>query len=150
MLHAHGRTFAAAVISLVFSFASAASEPPRYPPGSDVPPPGSAFILPHAPQARMIDGTTTCELIAGLRARNGDVLAGGVHLFRWGQHEPFMHVATREDGLLVAHFEARPNETVIGAAYHWHPRSRRAMWMPRQRTTCRAGRVQAGALEPTT
>ena len=134
------------LVACVIASTSGASTP-EYPPGSDVPAPGSAFVLPHAPQARMIDGSGTCELIAGIRARNGSVMQGGVHLFRWGETKPFLHVTTREDGLIVAHFPARPNERVLGGAYHRDPRNGRWVRAPRVTTRCRSGNVSAGELD---
>lgn len=149
-----GVATAALAVALVATAATETTETTEvvsvYPPGADVPPLGSAFVLPHAPQARMIDGSSLCELIAGVlpRGHRESGVAGGLYLYRWGAQEPFLHVATREDGLLIAHFEARPNERVLGRAYYRHPRNGQWIWTLRVPTTCRAGRVRAGELEP--
>lgn len=146
-MKAERRRIGSCLLAVCVSTTAWAAAATDYPPGSDVPAPGSAFVLPRAPQARIIDGSSTCELIAGIRGRDGELMQGGVHLYRWGETKPFLHVTTREDGLIVTHFPARPNERVLGGAYHRDPRNGRWVRVPRVMTRCRSGNVSAGELE---
>ena len=67
--------------------------------------------------ARMIDDST-CELVSPVTYGKGQVVAGAtVALYRAGKRKPFMHVATREDGVYVARFPARVDEAVYARAY---------------------------------
>jgi len=116
------------------------------PPGADVPQPGTAHVLPMRPQARMLDDGETCELIAGILTSDGELLQGGVALYRDTKRNrrPFMRVSTREDGLIVAHFKAKPNDVVVGRPYWFDTRDMSNRHGPRVSTPCRSGAVSLG------
>lgn len=123
------RMLAACTLALAAGSAWAADEE-VLPEGADVPRLGEAIILDHRPQARMISDTT-CELIAAAFKPDGSLMLKGegyVQLYRWGTREPIDTIEPREDGLVVAFFEARPGERVLGRSAIPHPR-RRGNWI---------------------
>jgi len=75
-----------------------------------------AVQLAREPQSRMLD-ETTCERIEGVMWSRGNdrsmLRPGGiVLLYRAGRRTPFMEVASREDGVFVARFPAKPGEVI--------------------------------------
>ena len=114
------------------------------PPGAAVPRPGTFHVLPMRPQARMLDDGKTCELIAGILTAEGELIQGGVFLYRDRSRRSFTEMSTREDGLVVAHFKAKPNEVVSGRPFWWDVRDQSTRYGPRVSTQCRSGVVSLG------
>lgn len=154
MEHAGRRPFRRAAIpalaglavALGSAVAAQAQQRGAAPDGAAVPAPGTAHVLPMRPQARMLDDGETCELIAGILTSDGELLQGGVALYRDSKRNrrPFMRVSTREDGLIVAHFKAKPNDVVVGRPYWWDARDMSNRHGPRISTTCLSGAVSLG------
>ncbi|MFZ7095369.1 hypothetical protein ACOPJQ_02910 [Luteimonas dalianensis] len=143
---ARAGTALACALLLFAATAVQAQQRGALPADADVPPPGYAHVLPMRPQARMLADGETCELIAGILTSDGELLQGGVALYRdskRGRH-PFMRVTTREDGLIVAHFKAKPNDVVVGRPYWWDMRDMSNRQGPRVSTLCRSGSVSLG------
>lgn len=109
-----------------------------------IPHPGTAHVLPMRPQARMLADGETCELIAGILTVDGELVKGGVDLYRGSNRRAFQQVSTREDGLIVAHFKAEPNEVVSGRAYWFDMQSQSMNHGPRTSTRCLSGSVNLG------
>lgn len=126
------------------SAAARAQQAGALPADADVPPPGYAYVLPIPPQARMLEDGTTCELIAGILTHAGEPVDGGVLLYRDRSSRHFRELSTREDGLVIAHFDAEPNEIVLGRAYWREMRGMDVRYGPRISTQCRSGNVSLG------
>lgn len=138
---------AGACLACVLAFGASAQAQHRgaLPADADVPRSGTFHVLPMRPQARMLEDGETCELIAGILTVDGELLQGGVALYRdRKRRRPFMRVSTREDGLIVAHFKAKPNDMVVGRPYWFDARDMSNRHGPAVSTTCLSGAVSLG------
>lgn len=94
--------------------------------------------------ARMINDST-CEMVSPVTYGKGQVVAGAnVALYRAGKRKPFMHAVTREDGVYVARFLARPGEAVYARAYRVDPSSGNVIAGRAVRSECVATKVTVG------
>ncbi|WP_313929626.1 hypothetical protein [Pseudoxanthomonas sp.] len=94
--------------------------------------------------ARMIDDST-CEVVSPVTYGKGQVVAGAnVALYRAGKRKPFMHAVTREDGVYVARFSAKPNEIVYGRAYRVEPQTGAVSFGNAARMVCALATVSVG------
>lgn len=115
--------------------------------------PEEAWQLAHEPQSRMIDDVT-CERISGVYFPDSEeprkVLAGWpIGLFRSRRlGTPFLRVRTREDGVYVVRFPARPNEVITGRSYRLDPRTKRFVHGEPYDSVCLSGDVKVGELSP--
>ena len=107
------RSICLALLSLMaFPVLAQKAPPPLYSPEE-------AWELARRLVARMVD-ETTCERIEGSYrlgrpASDKAVLAGSqMALFRRGAKKPLMYVQTRQDGVYVARFPAKPMEVIDG------------------------------------
>jgi len=97
--------------------------------------------------ARMIDDST-CEVVSPVTYGKGQVVAGAdVALYRAGKRKPFMHAITREDGIYVARFAAKPNEVVYGRAYRVEPRTGTVSFGNATRMVCALATVSVGKVK---
>lgn len=115
--------------------------------------PEEAWQLAHEPRSRMIDDVT-CERISGVYYPDSEeprkVLAGWpIGLFRSRRlGTPFLRVRTREDGVYVVRFPARPNEVITGRSYRLDPRTKRFVHGEPYDSVCLAGDVKVGEISP--
>jgi hypothetical protein len=93
---------------------------------------------------RMV-GDSTCEMVSPVTRGKGHVVAGAhVALYRAGKRKPFMHAVTREDGVYVALFPAKPNEVVYVRAFREDPRTGRVILGSAARSVCVPATVSVG------
>lgn len=117
--------------------------------------PEDAWRLAHAPESHMIDATT-CERVEGAflpDASGQRLIVSGGHtaLFREGRRgTPFLRVRTRQDGVYVARFPARPGERIEARGYILEPRTRRFIYGEPTYAVCRPSRVEVGEVVPAT
>lgn len=138
----------ALVIAAMTCGAVQAGTSPDYPPDSEVPELGTALIMvDRSPDARMLAGGATCELIAGVLGDGMVRPEGGLLLYRQGRKTPFMDAKARDDGLVVAHFRARPNELIEGRAYQFL-QGGTVQYGEKAGVICRSGKVRLGDVEP--
>jgi len=117
----------------------------------EVPPfsPGEAWQLAHEPLSRMIDDVT-CERIEGTYLVGSEaspaVISGSTSaLFRADRKgTPFLRVRTREDGVYVVRFPARPNEVITSRSYRLDPYTKRFVYGEPSELICLAGEVRVG------
>jgi len=97
--------------------------------------------------ARMINDST-CEVVSPVTYGKGQVVAGAnVALYRAGKRKPFMDAVTRDDGVYVARFSAKPNEIVYGRAYRVEPRTGAVSFGNAARMVCAPTRVSVGEVK---
>lgn len=138
----------ALVLAVLACGAAQAGTSPDYPPESEVPAPGTALIMvDRFPDARMRAGGAACELIAGVLGDGMVRPEGGLLLYRQGRTTPFMGAKARDDGLVVAHFRARPDELIEGRAYH-SVQGGTFQYGEKAGVIRRSGKVRLGDVEP--
>ena len=111
--------------------------------------PREALRLARKPVSRMVDDVT-CERIAGMSYQDKHLVANAhAALFRADdRREPFLRVVTREDGVYVARFPARPGEVIYGRAYILDPKTGKEIYGDETRAVCQPGSVSIGTLSP--
>lgn len=106
--------------------------------------------LRYQPMSRMVD-ESNCERISAIWRADGAGPAVGAQsaLFRKDEpRKPFLRVKTREDGVYVAVFPAKPNEVIVGRAYIVDPRTRKFIYGEPKESVCVAGHAVVGELKP--
>lgn len=102
----------------------------------------------NGPMARMID-EATCEVVSPVMYQKKYVVAdAGVVLYRSRSRRPFMQAVTREDGVFVARFTAKPGETIYVRAYRGLPKKGGVILGNAARAVCVPGTVSVGEVSP--
>lgn len=115
--------------------------------------PQEAMQLARKPLSRMLD-ETTCERIEGVMWSRGNgrsmLRPGGmVLLYRAGRRTPFMEVASREDGVFVARFPAKPGEVIYSQVVAVDPETGQRQYGRKDfRSVCMNTAVQVGDVVP--
>lgn len=111
--------------------------------------PREALRLAKKPISRMAD-EVTCERIAGMSYQDKYLVANAhAALFRADdRREPFLRVVTREDGVYVARFPAKPGEVIYGRGYIVDSRTGKEIYGDEWRSVCLPGNVSVGEFSP--
>ena len=111
--------------------------------------PREALRLARKPVSRMVDDVT-CERIEGTTYQNKHPVAGAHGaLFRANRRGvSFMRVVTREDGVYVAHFPAKPGEIIYSRAYMLDSRTGKEIYGDETKSACLPGNISVGEPSP--
>lgn len=105
-----------------------------------------------SPKAWMVDATT-CERVSGVVRPDGRLTGAGSGVLLYRQDNPgrpFMKATTREDGVYVARFAARPGERVLSRAFVRDPRSGKTVYGRTTVVECSDNAVAVGDVSQVT